>query len=1294
VVGGRFAVGELAREGGMGVVHQARDAQTGALVAIKVMSRVSELRAQRFAREIAILRQLDHPGIVRYLAHGLTARGLPFLAMEWLEGEDLQERLRRGPLALDEALIVLRCACDALAAAHARGIVHRDVKPNNLFLPAEQVGTVKLLDFGLARSAEPSAALTRAGEFLGTVGYIAPEQAMGRSEIGASADVFALGCVLYECLTGRAPFESPHPVAVLAKVLCEEPLAPSALQPALGPDYDDFLRRALAKEPSQRPPDAAAFRAELALLAAGKKLAARAAPERARMAHAEQKIVSVILGRAMPAQRGADHGPLATLLEEELRYLSLNFSAEVSPLQGGALLLVFRGQGEANDRASQAAQCALALGQLRPELSLAVATGRAETSGPIPVGVAIDRAAALLGDDAVSAGSVVVDELTLGLAGPRFDVQRVQGRNVLRALKGELEVARPLLGKRTPYLGRDTELRLLDLALEECLREHVARTVLVSGAPGIGKSRLLSEWLQRPRPSESVRVSIARAEPMATGAGLALMQSLLRQAARLRDSEPPAAQRARLAEHLRALLPNGTGEVDAGGSAREQNVDAGGSAREQNQASWFLAELLDLPEPGAPAPLLKAARDNPEIMREQTRRALESWFDAELARGPWLVVLEDLHWGDAPSVELIVEALTRAAQQPLCLLVLARPELEQLYPQLARKAGLHIRVPGLMPRAAEGLVRAVLDPPPPADVIANMVRTADGNAFYLEELIRHVAAGGRDLPETVLAMVQSRLEHLDPGARCVLRAASVFGETFWAEGVARIVETGIDTGQVLTMLSEREIVVRSPSCRYAGAREYRFRHALLRDAANGMLTDRDREHAHRVAGEWLEACGEKEARLLGEHFVAGKAHERAIPWLVRASRAAIDHGDLRGTIELADRGLSLGVTGSERALLLLSRAHAETWSGRSDLPGLREALALLPQGSAPWWLAIALLTLGESAAGRPQEAAAYVHAALQAPASEEYAGSFGQALLILVGALVLLGRGELCATLIARAQAAPESALSDPIYDAFLTAARCALASVAQIAGRWQLEYAFRTGGAVAQKMHAAGAACGEAMTLSYFAVAATHLGRYEEAEEACRRAVALAEHVGSGLTRDWAKVFLAKAQVRIGKHQEAAATLSELYTSGDENLRQMLPAISGEALYRQGRYAQAIADAERTVAGASPRLRRMAGCLRARAELALGRPEQALAAVEDALREQTSTGLDSEIDLFTVCAEARAALGDLAGARAALAQARALIAAVAQQIEDAALRQSFLERVEPCARAVQLGARLRPEPC
>ncbi|MDI3282248.1 serine/threonine-protein kinase [Polyangium sp. 15x6] len=263
--GGRFAIERLASAGGMAEVYRAIDRATGARVALKVLHAAGAPFAGHFARESYVLAGLDHPGIVRYVAHGAAPSGELFLAMEWLEGEDLAQRLRRGPLSIAETLTLGVRVAEALGAAHARGVVHRDIKPSNLFLPDRDIGRVKILDFGIARP-QATRPATRTGILLGTPGYMAPEQALGARTVDPRADVFALGCVLYECLVGRPAFEAEHLMVLLSKMLAPEPPRPADLRPDTPAALDEIIARMLSHEPAHRPADGAAVAVEIAML--------------------------------------------------------------------------------------------------------------------------------------------------------------------------------------------------------------------------------------------------------------------------------------------------------------------------------------------------------------------------------------------------------------------------------------------------------------------------------------------------------------------------------------------------------------------------------------------------------------------------------------------------------------------------------------------------------------------------------------------------------------------------------------------------------------------------------------------------------------------------------------------------------------------------------------------------------------------------------------------------------------------------------------------------------------------
>jgi serine/threonine protein kinase len=263
----RFEIEKRVRSGGMGLIYRARDRLTGRPVALKLLLREANSdELDRFMREARTLSELRHPGIVAYVGHGISSDGQPYLAMEWLEGEDLASRLRRQGPSVGEVVTLLHRAADALAVAHQAGVLHRDLKPSNLFLREGLVERVTLIDFGLARRVLGGAQVTNTGVVVGTPEYMVPEQARGDRQIGPSADVFSLGCVAFECLTGQPPFVSEHIASVLAKILFEEAPPLTAARPNLPESLSKLVGRMLVKSPLARIPDAAALRTELQTL--------------------------------------------------------------------------------------------------------------------------------------------------------------------------------------------------------------------------------------------------------------------------------------------------------------------------------------------------------------------------------------------------------------------------------------------------------------------------------------------------------------------------------------------------------------------------------------------------------------------------------------------------------------------------------------------------------------------------------------------------------------------------------------------------------------------------------------------------------------------------------------------------------------------------------------------------------------------------------------------------------------------------------------------------------------------
>jgi formylglycine-generating enzyme required for sulfatase activity len=256
---GPYRVLKVLGAGGMGVVFQAEDPHLDRLVALKAMLpalAANPLARQRFLREAKAAAAIEHDHIIHINKVG-EERGVPFLAMPLLKGEPLDERLKReGKLPVTEVLRIGREVAEGLAAAHEHGLIHRDIKPGNIWLEGSRA-RVKILDFGLARAAADTAHLTQSGAIVGTPAYMAPEQSRGGA-VDHRADLFSLGCVLYRMATGEQPFKGTDTISILAALALDTPTPPGELDPNIPAGLSDLVMQLLAKDAAGRPATAKA----------------------------------------------------------------------------------------------------------------------------------------------------------------------------------------------------------------------------------------------------------------------------------------------------------------------------------------------------------------------------------------------------------------------------------------------------------------------------------------------------------------------------------------------------------------------------------------------------------------------------------------------------------------------------------------------------------------------------------------------------------------------------------------------------------------------------------------------------------------------------------------------------------------------------------------------------------------------------------------------------------------------------------------------------------------------------
>jgi len=384
VVGGRFAIERHVHTGGMGRVFVAVDRGQGGRVALKVPRAEGEpIASRRLAREAAILGELgEQPGLAAHVEHGVED-GVPWLATRWIDGPTLATRIaREGPLDVSEALAMLATLVGAVAELHAHGAVHRDLSPSNVLLRDDDPRDPVLVDFGAAR--DDSAGETAAGSFVGTPGFLAPEQARGSSDVDARVDVWGLGALLHFALTAEVPLPGRTTTTLLARVLFEDPPWLCDLRPGIPSSVAAFAQRLLARDRAERPRDAAAVLRALPRLEGDLEA----------IAPAREQVAGTLL-----VVRGAD---VDATVADALRTLP-----GWAQLPDRTLVAFCRGE-------AHAAEAAQALRRARPDVRVALATG--DTFGE-----AADRLDTLEGaptslhpdDPDVTPGAVLADRYTL-----------------------------------------------------------------------------------------------------------------------------------------------------------------------------------------------------------------------------------------------------------------------------------------------------------------------------------------------------------------------------------------------------------------------------------------------------------------------------------------------------------------------------------------------------------------------------------------------------------------------------------------------------------------------------------------------------------------------------------------------------------------------------------------------------------------------------------------------------------------------------------------------------------------
>ncbi|HWI06271.1 MAG TPA: protein kinase [Solirubrobacteraceae bacterium] len=898
IVAGRYHVRARLGRGATKEVYLAYDERLDrdVAVALVVGAAGSPTARARVTREAQVTGRLgDHPNVITVYDTG-EHEGVPYLVLRAMPGGSLAERLRTQRPSIADAVAIARDVAAALAHAHAHDVVHRDVKPDNVWLTA--AGSAALGDFGIAHRLGHDR-LTAEGIVVGTVRYLSPEQIRG-DEIGPASDLYALGVTLYELVAGCAPFEGGDATQVLTQHLTAPPEPPSHHEPAVPQALEELILALLAKEPARRPA-AEDVIGGLDAIAVGAPSPPGAAPVRPRAA--ARRIVSVLAARADAGDPEALHVVLdrcATVIEQH--------GGTVERYLGDALLGFFGLEESHDDDALRAARAALELQATTSELRLGIEAGEvfvsADTRGATVATGAPITAAGRLAEGAAD-GEIVLGDTVRRVVAAQASVDPASGRLL------ELHPEQPglLRPATTPFVGRQRERAELRDAFERVRDARACRLVTLAGPPGIGKSRLAREFLADV--GEEATVLVGRCLSYGEGTTYRAVADIVRglggddprrRVEQLMGDEPPA---------LRAIL--------AAIGASEEPAQA-------EETAWAVRRLLE-----------RLARERPVV-----------------------VAIEDIHWAEPVLLELLEHVATLSGGSPILLVCLTRPELLESRPawaapqpnrallmldalgdgearELAERLGAADRAQRIVQRAegnplfVEQLV-AVDEGRDTGDLPASIQAVLSARIDLLE-----------DAERTVLqhAAVEGRTFH----AGCLARLLPADQRVAIAARLVALARTGLIGGD-------------QPE--FSGEDAFRFNHALIREAAYASIPKLVRAQLHAGVAQWLERQAEAADEVVGFHFeqasvlAAGLGRRgererafatRAAQLLQRAARSVRARGDAGAATKastLLERAVALlEDEDRERSALLTELGTALFEAGR-----LADAARVLDEAAA------------------------------------------------------------------------------------------------------------------------------------------------------------------------------------------------------------------------------------------------------------------------------------------------------------------------------------------------------------
>ena len=921
-----YKIIEKLGEGGMGVVYKAEDTELKRLVALKFLSSSISTSAEDFARlkqEAQSAAILNHPNICIVYAIE-EENGRRFISMEYMEGVTLRKKIADAPLSIDEAILYAIQIGEALDEAHKNGIVHRDIKTENIMINSKN--QVKVMDFGLAKYKDNAAESRYEGTY-GTLAYMSPEQAM-ENPSGFPADIWSYGVVCYEMFTGRLPFIHSYEAAIIYSILNEEPVPPSQIRPDIPQELENVILRCLQKEEEKRfqnPGQIVQKLIEIKKVIASQNIRESFKRENAKEEKkaTEQKQATIVYMKIQDydeLHNRVDHENIVGILEKYYNIINLSaqkFGGTVNKTKTSEAVIYFGLPAAIENASHKALNAAIEISSEfsnlikqykipgKFSLNIAVSSG-VVIAGSISsgqnleytvIGEAVEIVSKLI--ESASDGQILVEHLTfrtlkdiytfkpyksLSLKGKRDPVKIYELDLSSKEPAKDLTFSKILI--HSEIVGRNDELDKLEYLILKAINGEGSVVTIIADA-GIGKSRLLNEFKKK-EVFQRVILLEGKAEYADKNVSFHPIIDLIKQWACITDKDNESQAFSKLENTIINLFNKDAVEIIP-----------------------FVATLMGYHLSGE-----YASRIN-EVSPDALSKLIQNSIRLLVLKGselkPVVIIIEDLHWADLSSIELMQSLFRLAEHNKLLFISTLRPNFletgDKIITVIREKySGFYTEI-NLKPLNLEDrrlLIQNLLKMKQlPQQIEKSITKSTEGNPFFIEEVLRSLIddniieiknnqfiipqdIGNIVIPGNVKDVLLARIDKLDESTKYILKVASVIGRYFLYGILKKVTEEFVDLETRVQHLIRLELINENNN---SEEREYLFQHALAQEAVYETLLTKSKQEMHFKVADAIEKLYADRIddfyELLAHHYSLADDKEKAEEYLIKAGERTL-----------------------------------------------------------------------------------------------------------------------------------------------------------------------------------------------------------------------------------------------------------------------------------------------------------------------------------------------------------------------------------------------------------------------